>query len=72
MRKRMKTTRKQRFTPIKDLVKVIKRMQDGTLDYYITRTRAKQLMQEGKLFFELTNHCYMQVSEYDNFSEKTQ
>jgi len=42
-----------------DLVRVIRDMRVWNLDYYISRERAKELLKEGKLFWELNNHSYM-------------
>jgi hypothetical protein len=51
------------------IVKVMKRVDNHKLDYFITKRRAKQLVEGNKIFFELINGCYVQLNEFDDFSE---
>lgn len=41
-----------------DTVRVMQSMSDASRDYFLPRARAKELLDKGQLFFEVTNGCY--------------
>ena len=38
--------------------RVMRDVSDGSKDYWVTQDELKKLIEEKKIFYELTNHCY--------------
>ena len=56
----MKIAKQMHINPINPaMVKVIRDVRDGRLDYYIPLKRAKELYNDHKLFWDVTNHSYL-------------
>jgi hypothetical protein len=47
-----------KFIPYTRMVKVIRQTQDARLDYFISKDRAKYLLDKGMIHWDVTNNCY--------------
>ena len=63
--KRRNCTLRQ-FNPNVPMARVIRLPSDATQDYELPLVRAKQLYDEGKLWWDLTNGCYTTYKDWRN------
>jgi hypothetical protein len=53
--------RKKVTEPVVEMARVIRDPRDGSQDYFIPRTRARELFDEGKLHVDMTNSKEFEV-----------